>query len=539
MAVKPNRSKPSRLKPSTFVRLKLRITANGLRGSTSRVVLFVVGILFGIGGAVGGFFLLALPGFLDDTRVAGIMLPLAGTGLLLGWLLLPLIFFGVDESLDPARFALLPLSRRTLITGLFAAATLGIPAIATLLASGGVVLSAALLGGPGAALAQLVGVILGLLLFVAVSRAVTSAFATALRSRRARDLATVLLAVTAALLGPLQLGLLAGAERADWDRVAQVADVIAWTPLGAAYSLGTDVAEGRAWAVPVKILIVVVSIVALLAWWSSTVERAMLGTAASGQRAVKAGGSRSAVARLMVRGLPQNRFGALMSREVRYWWRETRRRASLITLGVVGVFLPVTMSVNGGGSGFTVLFIGALASISLANQFGFEGNAYAANVVAGVPGRTEVQSRAAAFSLFVVPLLILIATVVSVTAGHPEDLASRLGTLLAAYGIGLGVVLPVSVRGAYALPSTSNPFAMSSGAGPAKGLLAMGVLLAAVVGTVPMLVAAWLLDDGVWRWAGLPIGLIYGGAAYLIGSRLAGNLLDRRMPELLSAITPE
>ena len=522
--------------PATFVRLKLRILGNGLRGSTGRVVLFTVGVVFGVGGAVGGFLLLAVPGLLDDRRVAEIMLPLAGALLLFGWLFLPLIFFGVDESLDPARFALLPLSRRTLITGLFAAATTGVPAIATLLATGGMVWSAGLLGGPVAAVAQLVGVVLGLLLCVAVSRAVTSAFSTALRSRRARDLATILLTVTAALLGPLQLGVLAGAERADWDRVAQVATVIGWTPLGAAYSLGTDVAAGRAWTVPIKLVIVLASIVGLLAWWSSTVERAMLGAASGGQRAAKASGSRSAVARLMVRGLPQNRFGALVSREMRYWWRETRRRASLITLGVVGLFLPVSMSINGGGGSFTVLFVGALGAISLANQFGFEGNAYAANVVAGVPGRTEIQSRAAAFSLFVVPLLIMVATVVSLAAGHPEEIAARLGTLLAAYGIGLGVVLPVSVRAAYALPSTSNPFAMSSGGGPAKGLLAMGVLLGAIVGTLPMLLAGYLIGDA-WQWLGLPVGLIYGGLAYLIGSRLAGNLLERRMPELLSAVT--
>ena len=51
---------------------------------------------------------------------------------MLGWLLLPLVFFGVDETLDPARFALLPLRRRTLVTGMLAAALVGVPAVATL-----------------------------------------------------------------------------------------------------------------------------------------------------------------------------------------------------------------------------------------------------------------------------------------------------------------------------------------------------------------------------------------------------------------------
>ncbi len=522
----------------TFVRLKLRLTVNGLRGQTWRVALFVLGVVFGGMFAIGGYAIFAVPGLLDDERVAGMLLTLGGAGIVLGWLFLPLVFFGVDESLDPARFALLPLNRRTLIGGLFVASMAGIPALATLAATAGMVDTAARLGGIAAAVAQLAGVVLGLLLCAAVSRAVTSAFATALRSRRARDTATVLLAVTAALLGPLQIAALAGAQRADWDRVEDVAQVIGWTPLGAPYSLGVEVAAGRLWAVPVKLLIVLAAIGGLLWWWSVTLERAMLGTAAT-----RAGGAtrtaqqRSAVDRLVLGRLPRTRFGALVSREIRYWWRESRRRASLITLAVVGVFLPVMLSVTGGGASSTLLFVGALAAVSLANQFGFEGSAYAANVVAGVPGRTEVQSRAAAFSLFVVPLMAVIATVVGVVSGRPAGIPALLGLLLAAYGIGLAVVLPVSVRAAYALPDTANPFAVSSGGGMAKGLLTFGALLVAVIATLPLQLAAYLLGD-VWLWIGLPVGVVYGAVACFVSARLTGDLLDRRMPELLAAVTP-
>ncbi|HEU4347074.1 MAG TPA: ABC transporter permease [Actinoplanes sp.] len=524
--------------PATFVRLKLRITVNGLRGQTWRAVLFVFGTAMAVGFAAGGYAIFAVPGLLNDGRVAGMLLTLGGAAIVLGWLFLPLIFFGVDESLDPARFALLPLNRRTLIGGLFVASLAGVPAAATLVATLGMIDTAARIGGMSAALAEAVGVVLGLLLCAAVSRSVTSAFATALRSRRARDLATVLLAVVAALLGPLQIAALAGAQHADWDRVADVAEVIGWTPLGAGYSLGPEVAAGRTWAVPVKLLILVLSILGLLRWWSMTLERAMLGAAgthASG--AVGATSGRPAVGRLVFRWLPSNRFGALVSRETRYWWRESRRRASLITLSVVGVFLPVMLSVTGGGAGAMLVFVGALAAVSLANQFGFEGSAYAANIVAGVPGRLEVQSRVAAFSIYIVPLLVVIAVVVGVAAGRPAGIAAQLGMLLASYGVGLAGVLPVSVRAAYALPDSANPFAMSSGGGLAKGLLTMGALLVAVVATLPVQLASFLLGD-VWLWIGLPVGVLYGGTAAFVGSRLAGDLLDRRMPELLAAVTP-
>jgi ABC-2 type transport system permease protein len=519
----------------TFVRLKLRLIGNGLRGQAWRQVLFVLGILFGTGFAVAGYGIFAVPAMLGDLRIAGTLIPLAGAALVLGWLFLPLVFFGVDESLDPARFALLPLRRGTLIRGLFAASLIGVPAIATLVATLGMVDAAARLGGPLAAAAQLLGVVVGLLLCVAVSRAVTSAFATALRSRRARDLATILLAVVAALLGPIQLLALAGAQRADWDRVGDVAAVVGWTPLGAPFSMGLDVIAGRAWAVPLKLLLVLATLAVLLWWWSATLERAMLGAATAARSSADRRGT--PVAQLVLPFLPRNRFGALVSREARYWWRETRRRASLITFSVVGIFLPVTTAVTGGGSGLLLLFVGALAAVGLANQFGYEGSAYAANVVAGVPPRTELNSRVAGYALYVAPLLLTIAVVIGVVTDRAVAIPSLLGTLAAAFGAGLAAVLPISVRGAYALPDTTNPFALSSGGGLAKGMMSFGALLAAVVGTIPIQVAADLLGPA-WLWVGLPFGLLYGAGLYLAGSRIAAGQLDRRMPELLTAVTP-
>ena len=522
-----------------FVRLKLRLTANGLRGQTWRVALFVLGAVLAACAAVGGYALSGLPGLLGEQRAAEVALPLAGGLLVLGWLFLPLVFFGVDESLDPARFALLPIPRPVLIRGLFVASLAGVPALASFGATLGMVHSAALLGGVGAALAQAVGVVTGILLCAAVSRSVTSAFATALRSRRARDLATVLLACVAALLGPLQLAALAGAENADWAGIGRVADVVAWTPLGAPYSLGLDVAAGRLWAVPVKLVLVLATIGLLLWWWSATLERAMLGSVGRSGPRERTASARRPVAQLVPGWLPRTRFGALTAREMRYWWRETRRRASLITFSVVGVFLPVFIGVSSGSAGAPtgmLVFVGALAAVSLANQFGFEGSAYAANVVAGVPGRLELTSRVAGFSVYVVPALLVIAVVVGVAVGRPETVPALLGLLAAAYGVGLALVLPVSVRVAYALPDTANPFALSSGGGMAKGLLSFAALFGAAVLTVPMQLLAFLAHD-LWLWIGLPVGLLYGAGALLLGLRLAGPMLDRRMPELLATVT--
>ncbi|MFC8845671.1 MULTISPECIES: ABC transporter permease [unclassified Micromonospora] len=563
-----------------FVRLKLRVMGNNFRGQGWRIAMFVGGVIAGLWFAGTGFFLLAAPGLADEPTYALMAAAFGGGLLVLGWLLLPLVFFGVDETLDPARFALLPLSRRTLVTGLFAAALVSVPAVAALIAAGGLVLTSGLLGGAAAALVAAVGVVAGLLLCVAASRAMTSAFATMLRSRRVRDLAAVLLAVLAAMLGPLQIVVLAAVQQADWDRLAGVARVVGWTPLGAPWTVGIDVAEGRAWAVPMKLLITALTIGALLWWWSRSLESAMVGAAGGGRIRARGGAAKAgdgaakagdgaagggaagaasgAVGQLFpwaVGWARRDRFGALVARECRYWWRDARRRANLITIAVVGIFVPVM--VNLGGAGFStgeglefaapdsspllvsisMVFVGLLASVTLANQFGFDGSAYAANVVAGVPGRLELRARMAAFSVYVLPMLAVVAVALGMLLGRPAWLGVMAGSLLASYGAGLAISAFVSVLGAYSLPETSNPFAMNSGAGVAKSFLTLLSMLGTAAASVPMVVAAALLGDA-WLWLAPPLGLAYGLGAALLGAYLAGDVLDRRAPELLTAVTP-
>ncbi|WNM42042.1 ABC transporter permease [Micromonospora halotolerans] len=554
--------RPTRaVSPRHFVRLKLRVLRNNFRGQAWRVALFVGGVLFGLWFAAGGFFLLAAPGLAGESRYALLTAAFGGGLLTLGWLLLPLVFFGVDETLDPARFALLPLSRRTLVTGLFAAALVSVPVLATLVAVTGLVVTAGSLGGWSAALVEVLGVLLGVLLCVAAARAVTSAFATMLRSRRVRDLAAVLLAVVAALLGPLQLLVIGAVKQADWDRLTGVARVVGWTPFGAPWTAGVDVAEGQAGAAVLKLLIGAAAIGVLLLWWSGSLESAMVGAASAGPSRDRRGAvAGAAVAQLFPRAVGwarRDRFGALVARECRYWWRDARRRANLITVAVVGIFVPVMVNLGGsqlvteGGAAFgeatansspvlvsvSMLFVGVLAAVTVANQFGFDGSAYAANVVAGVPGRVELRARMVAFSLYVVPILGGVSVVLAVVLGRPGWVGVMAGALFAAYGCGLAINATVSVLGGYSLPETSNPFAMNTGAGMAKSLYTLLSMLATAAAAVPLVVAAALLGD-VWLWLALPVGLAYGLGAALLGAYLAGDALDRRQPELLAAVTP-
>jgi ABC-2 type transport system permease protein len=544
-----------------FARLKLRLLANAFRGRPARVLTFIVGGLFGLYLAIIGFLLFA-GSATAEPEIRLMITAFGGAALVLGSAVLPLVWFGVDDTLDPARFALLPVPRTRLVAGLLVAAVLGVPAASLLAATAGLLVPAGVHGGAVGVMVQFLGICAGLLLCLVTARAVTSAFARVLRSRRVRDLAWVLVACVAALLGPLQLLLISAIQRAEWDRLAAVARVIGWTPLASAYTAGFEITEDRPAAALAKLLITAVALGLLLWWWASTIESAMVGAAGShpgrgGRR--RAGGPSSQLLPRLLPGLPADPFGALVAREIRYWWRDARRRSSLIMIVVIGLFVPVFVTAGAigfalddgrAGIGFslagtaspvtvhlTMLFVSTFTTSMLANQFGYEGTAYAAHLTAGVSGRLELRARAVAYSVAMVPLLVVVGLVMAAVQGSAATAPAAWGILAAGYGTGLAVNQLLSVLIPYPLPETSNPFATGSGEAAAKSMLAIAGLLFAGAAAVPVLLLASLLGDA-WPWVAVPVGIGYGVAAVALGTYLAGDHLDRRAPEVLAAVTP-
>ena len=93
-----------------LVRLKLTLLRNSLRRSVWRTVGLVIGLVYGLGIVAGVLAGLIALRWSSDTLTADVTV-VAFTSLTLGWLLMSLLVFGVDETVDPARFALLPVRR--------------------------------------------------------------------------------------------------------------------------------------------------------------------------------------------------------------------------------------------------------------------------------------------------------------------------------------------------------------------------------------------------------------------------------------------
>jgi ABC-2 type transport system permease protein len=538
-----------------FVRLKLRLMGNGFRGQVWRIVAFIIGLLFGLW--ISGLAFVGLAASGAASRDVGyVVAAFTGSAILVGWTLVPLLFFGVDETLDPARFALLPLPRFDLARGMLAAAFVGVPALATLLATLGLVVAAGIRFGAAEAAAALAGVVAGLVLGVIASRAVTSAFAALLRSRRVRDLAVVLIAVLASSIAPLQWLVMSTVQRGSIDQALRVSEILGWTPLGAPYVLPFDIADGRWAAAGARMAMTVGAIGLLLWWWSHTIESAMIGVESGGSARQLRGGAAGAVTSLMpgwLRGLARpTAFGAILARESRFWWRDPRRRASLVSILMASAVLPIALNFAsratppGGPAairvlpfGFAVTMAGTMGGMLLGNQFAFDGNAFAAHLLGRVPGRLELRARAMALGLVTLPVQVAVVVAVTLITGTSGDVGAGLGMLAAGFGAAIAAASLLSVLAPYPLPENTNPFALNSGGASAKGLLAIVAMIGTLVICTPVVLVSLLLHGMAGgHWIVLGIGVVYGSAAAWLGTVLAGDVLDRRGPELLAAVTP-
>jgi ABC-2 type transport system permease protein len=549
-----------------FVRLKLRLMTGALRGhggSTRAVGLILAGL-----GALyvmpTGFSVLAA---LRGGQLAADAAIVVFTAAFAGWAVLPMFAFGTDETLDPARLALLPLTRRAMTMGLLAAALTGIGPVVTFVVLLGAV--AATANGPGSLAVGLGAVALELALCVTASRALATAFSGLLRSRRGRDLSVVAGALlTFAVIGAnvaFQESLLGGGLDPG---VHAVARVVRWAPPGLLAHAIDDAARG---SYPVALLELAAgaATAALLLWaWMAALGRALVSpdasTWAGGRRAGagSGGGSGRLSARLgraasglsgpaggltVLRGGSRARTVAV--KELRYSWRDPRRKAGLLGLGMAVI---VTLSVSrlgtahGGLTGVVgpVLIVaavygGAIAGIQSANQFGLDGGALWLNVAATARVqdlRADLAGKNLASALVAMPVFAVLYTALGLLTGRATYPASAFGMAAGALGVTLGIASVASVLMPYAVPErrTSAFGGAGAGRGCLVGLANCAMLVAAVVVLSPVLVLLAVVHTGLWL---LLVGPAYGAVIAWAGRLAASDIGFRKLPELLAEVS--
>ncbi|MGW4421471.1 hypothetical protein [Streptosporangium sp. NPDC004631] len=518
-----------RVGPWLFVRLKLRLIAGNLRGNGVRLAGFIFTVIAAVAAAFFGFLVLAMLRLAPQdvaTDVGTVLL----TAFLVGWAVVPLLAFGLDDTLDPSRLSLFPLRAGQLAVGMFAASVTGVWPIATLIIMFGAL--AGLTSGVGGALLGVVGVLLFFALCIVTSRLVTTALSGVLRTRRGRDVLaiSVLFFVVVAQLPNLLLN--GGLANHPEALLHEVASVLRWTPSGMVAHAITG--GGPTALAELALLAVLVGVVGWL--WIVALRRALVTPDASTEGA-SVRNSRGLLARV----LPDGPLAAVAGKELKYARRDPRGRVGWFASIAVTGLMAFSLSRGDGAAGLALAVgpacLGAMMiGLQSANSFGIDGRSLWMNSMVygtGRAWRTDLAGRHLAVATIATPLLALLAVVAAFLAG---DLLWAVPAALAAWGVlgvGLGVGAVTSVLVPYTVPERLNAF---TGAAPGQGGVAFAASMGAMIGggLLSLPIALPVLLGVTWvSVLAVPYGLLVSWG----GRRLAGDRGFRRYPEILAAIS--
>ncbi|WP_285725293.1 transporter [Psychromicrobium xiongbiense] len=518
-----------------LVRLKFAILRNSLKRSTGQLVGLIIAAVYGLGVlvlAVAGLAGLAFA----PLDLAGTAVVLAGSALILGWLVVPIFTAGLDMTLDPGRFVTFAVPMPSLLTGLGLAALVGVPGAITLIAA----LATALtwIRNPLSAVAALLCGLIGVAICVLGSRAFTSLSSNLGGSRKFRDLSFLVLLIPLMFLGPIITGTMQGIRDLG-QFLPGFAQALSYTPLGAPWSVPADIARGAWGAAGLKFLIAVVT-AALLAWlWKLSLARALVNPVHVASKA-RAAGKLGFFAQF-----PATPWGAVAARSLSYFVRDPRYVGSL----VVAPILPLVTVIPGLRSGSIGLlaFAGAIAVYlliwGLASDTSYDNTAFALHLATGVSGLADRLGRAVSYMVPSVILGLLYAALGAALTGAWSTFPAQLGLVFGIIFSGVGLGSVASALWIFNVPAPGdNPFKSRPGNNFAVALLQMVGLLGLALLALPELILTLMAVLGhqiILGWISLAVGIVLGGALMVTGLVVGGRIYDRRAPELFASLSAQ
>lgn len=516
-----------------FLRLKLRLLANIFRRSPWQVVGIVIGLVYGIGAAALLFASLVGLRFVNDVELIRDVFIVVGGATVIGFAVLPLVF-GVDDTMDPRRFALFGLPNRTLALGLAVAAAIGIPALVLAIVLTGTVVTWS--RGAGETFIALIAAAVAFATCLLLARVSTALASVLLATRRAREVSGVLGVLLIVLLSPVIVVLATLDWAASGLRVLEaIAGGLAWTPLGAAFAAPGDAVAGDWGPAILKLIIALLTVGAIWLAWQAVVARML----------VTPGREASAKS---YRGLgwfdrmPHSASGAVAARSITYWFRDARYWVSILMVPVVPVLVIVPLSLAGVPLAYTALIPVPLMCLllgwSLHNDTAYDSTAIWLHVASGVKGRADRLGR-------LVPVFITGALVIglgsAVTVFVLDDwrlLPSLVGVSTALLFGALGIGAVTSARFPYpAVKPGDSPFQQPQSTGTITALVQSMTMFGSVLVAVPAVAFAALaiFVDPAWHRAAFAAGVGLGFLVLVAGVWLGGRVFDHRGPEILAA----
>jgi ABC-2 type transport system permease protein len=516
-----------------FVRLKWRLLANA--GASGREE-----ALGWLSRAIG--LLLAVTAAADlatAPRHGGAGLVAVFVAIAVGWIMLPLLV-GSDRALDVARLAVLPLTRRELVVGLFAASLVGAPPVATLVLLSGAIPAYA--AGPAGTAIVVADVLVMAVLSIATGRAVSAGLAAAVHSRRGRDLASVVLAIVSAagyIAWRLSTAL---ARQVDQLRPSKVTDALSWTPPGALARSIADAHSGALLAAVAGLAYALAVLVAVGWLWARALERQLTNPAAteSGRAATTTRVARAPRVR------PRTPAAAVWLKDLRYLWRAPVQRVNIVTGVVTAGFVTVPLLTGTNRPSGLVPYLGVVGAFFLetnlsANLFGVDGAAFGAYLLTGADAGAVLRGKVLAVTTVVGAIATILTLAGSAVSGAWTQLPSALLLAAGVIMVAVGTGLVASVRSPFPVAMDTHTFGRARrprGRGRAGVSFFAFLIEFALIGVLVAMVAISRFVLHVGTLPGALAAFVCGAAVAVLALGVAGGYLRTHLPEALLALSP-
>lgn len=521
-----------------LIRLKWTLLKAGFRRNGWALAGFVLGTLLGLALAVGACVALAsMRGLAPDLAAELVTVVLAA--LSFGVVLVPLVSTGVDDTLDPSRFALLPVTSRQLLPGLVVGSLVGITGPVLGLGAAGAVIGLA--RGPVLVAASVVAALLWGLTTIVLRSAAAAGMSAPGTPRWVRDLAMgvgVLLAASTGLLSNL---LTVGVDSAEAlrHRLDLVTQVVGWTPFGLPWAAVADLEAGR-WAAAGLRGVVGLGVLGLLLWWW---ERSVAGRLVSPLE--ETGSGHDVHLGRLARLAPVTPAGGVMLRSLLNWRRDPRyvmnfAMAVLMPVLAVGPMLLQGLSTDASPllpyAGCAVVLSFAMVTMQ---DTSYDGSAFWLHVSSGMRGWQDRWGRFLAVVTVAAPLVVATVLLGCALSGRWDQLLNALGVSLGLLAVGCGLGQVTSALWQFPAPQAgANQFSTPPGSTLAT-LLAMVVVWIGLGVVAGGAVALWFAtrDHGWVHQLVGPTVLSVGALAAWAGVVGSGRWLERRWPDVLAAVT--
>ncbi|MCP8615154.1 hypothetical protein [Bifidobacterium asteroides] len=528
---------------STIIAMRWSITWGTIKHSSWQMVGAIISLLMTIGICLaswqaaltlGGWLPSAGPG---DRQRMGTILVMFLVGLTLGVILIQLAFLGQGSNLSSSRFVLYGIPDSQLQVGLYLTGLTG-PAGLTGLGCFLALTAIYARTGVGATIMALIAALLAVMVMLALSRAVLDLVDTLMVSQRTRSglylLVTVVIMLLCLLPSLLDSGIMDGMA-VDTDSLKHLADILAWTPLGAAVRLPEDFLSGSWWALVGRLCVELATLALCFMIGMLCLRHDRLYAGASAERS-------SAPKGLGMLGRSRDAVDAMTARLLIYLRQDPRKLVSYPLLLVVVILYAVIFRQMP-----MMLWLGPVVGawvleVPEGNALAYDGLALRMEIAAGVKGREDRLSRVRSHLSVAMPCILLLGLVTLALSGAMKggrDLVISLDMLAVTIGLllsGLGVAQVFSALLIYPVPSMDQPFTSPQGRAVAQGFLPLLQLLASLVIMLPTFLVALLAMTTVGilpLWLPMPVALANGLIVLAVGVAIGSRIFDRRQSAIL------